>query len=223
LIDSPIDGSQTVHFPSDVYVRRMAFSQTIICISILCVIAAVSGVFVLKLFLISEPYNSQLTILGIAFAPIIASVANAVQIQIMNALYYNIALSLNAMENHRTDTIYEDNLIAKIFVFQCVNSYASLFYIAFVKDVVGDPCIGTCMSELSAVLSTVFLTRLLIGNLQEIIVAAISQASTEKKEMEGVPPDTIFTPIEKQFTLVEYHVMLGTFKDYAENVIQYGF
>lgn len=40
-------------------------------------------------------------------------------------------------ENHRTDTAYEDNLIAKTFMFQFVNSYASLVYIAFIKEHMG--------------------------------------------------------------------------------------
>lgn len=42
-------------------------------------------------------------------------------------------------ENHRTDTEYEDNLIAKTFMFQFVNSYASLVYIAFIKEHIGRP------------------------------------------------------------------------------------
>lgn len=43
-----------------------------------------------------------------------------------------------------TDTMYEDNLIAKTFVFTFVNSYAPLFYIAFVKPFMQniDPCLG---------------------------------------------------------------------------------
>lgn len=42
-----------------------------------------------------------------------------------------------SQENHRTDTAYEDNLIAKTFMFQFVNSYASLVYIAFIKEHIG--------------------------------------------------------------------------------------
>jgi hypothetical protein len=42
-------------------------------------------------------------------------------------------MSLNQWENHRTDTDYENHLILKTFLFQFVNSYASFFYIAFVK------------------------------------------------------------------------------------------
>lgn len=33
----------------------------------------------------------------------------------------------------RTDTDYDDALIAKLYVFMFVNSYAALFFIAFIK------------------------------------------------------------------------------------------
>lgn len=42
---------------------------------------------------------------------------------------YSYAIS----ENHRTDIAYENSFIIKNFAFQFVNSYVSLFYVAFVK------------------------------------------------------------------------------------------
>ncbi len=57
-------------------------------------------------------------------------------------LYRHLALRLNdigkikkrnkcLLENYRTDDEYEDFLIAKIVLFQCVSAFSSLFYIAF--------------------------------------------------------------------------------------------
>lgn len=37
------------------------------------------------------------------------------------------------LENHRTDSDYEDSLTVKMYLFQFVNFYASVFYIAFFK------------------------------------------------------------------------------------------
>ena len=45
------------------------------------------------------------------------------------------SLFLFFIENHRTQTSYEDALILKLFGFQFVNSYTSLFYIAFFRQV----------------------------------------------------------------------------------------
>jgi anoctamin-10/anoctamin-7 len=52
----------------------------------------------------------------------------------MNGWYNRVALYLNGLENHRKETNYEDALIGKTFIFQFVNSYMSLFYIAFLKN-----------------------------------------------------------------------------------------
>ena len=46
-----------------------------------------------------------------------------------------LTLVLSLTENHRTQTSYEDALIIKLFGFQFVNSYTSLFYIAFFRQV----------------------------------------------------------------------------------------
>ena len=52
--------------------------------------------------------------------------------------------------------MYEDALISKMFVFSFVNSYASLFFVAFIKTYIGESCTGGCFSELSYQLTTIF-------------------------------------------------------------------
>lgn len=37
------------------------------------------------------------------------------------------------VEMHRTQTEYEDNLTLKVFIFQFMNFFSSIFYIAFFK------------------------------------------------------------------------------------------
>ena len=96
---------------------------------------------------------------------------------VLSSGYTNRPLHDDDVENHRTDTAYEDALIAKTFLFQFVNSYASCFYIAFIKNYIpgeacevdrtGDP---NCMSELSSTLGIILLTRIITGNLKEIVV-----------------------------------------------------
>lgn len=48
-------------------------------------------------------------------------------------VYRKVAKRLTDWENHRTESEYENALILKNFIFQFVNSYISLFYIAFLK------------------------------------------------------------------------------------------
>jgi len=58
-----------------------------------------------------------------------------VQITLFNIVYAARAIQLTDNENHRTDTLYEDALIVKLFVFQFINSYTSFFFIAFIAQV----------------------------------------------------------------------------------------
>lgn len=56
----------------------------------------------------------------------------------------------------RTDTEYDDALIGKLFAFSFVNSYASLFFVAFIKYRVGEKCTGSCIGELAYQLAIIF-------------------------------------------------------------------
>lgn len=136
-IKSPINGQEYLYFPAVEKSKRLISSAITISGFIALVIAIVGSIFVLKLVLAGIPSTSS-------SAAIIASLANAVQIQVMNIIYGGVAVRLTDYENHRTDTEYEDSLIGKTFVFQFVNSFAALFYITFFKPyLIQDPCLGT--------------------------------------------------------------------------------
>jgi threonine/homoserine/homoserine lactone efflux protein len=162
------------------------------------VVAVVASIFLLKLVL---SQNKAFIVNGLETASIIAALANAIQIQVMNIIYGGVAIQLTDYENHRTDTQYEDSLISKTFVFQFVNSYASLFYIAFFKPFLAeDPCIGSCMHELQANLGTIFLTRLAIGNLTEVGIPSVQSYLKSKEGTKGVEGEV--SEVEKTFFMV---------------------
>ncbi|CAN0394026.1 unnamed protein product, partial [Hapterophycus canaliculatus] len=48
----------------------------------------------------------------------VASFLLSLEIQAMNFIYKNVAIWTTHRENHRTDTVFEDVLIAKLAVFQ---------------------------------------------------------------------------------------------------------
>jgi hypothetical protein len=152
LIYSYITGEQVKHFPSAKRERLIYWSSFIIGLMILLVIACTAVIFYGKYY-VAEDINDDSTA---ATAGEGLSLVNAVQIQVLNYVYGNLAISLTSAENHRTDTEHEDSLIAKLFMFQFVNSYTSFFYIAFIKANIGDPCAGGCMQELCIQLSTIF-------------------------------------------------------------------
>eukprot|EP01038_Epipyxis_sp_PR26KG_P011021 gene11021-14802_t len=266
MIKSAINGRPVKYFDRTVRSRRNLLSNMIILFLVLIVIAVIALIFTIRI----EIALSGFEIGGVGMASIIASILIALQVQILNAYFGDVALSLNNYENYRTDA-----LIAKTFSFQFVNSYASLFYISFVKPYIQqtDPCVGSCMLELQTTLGTIFLTRLAVGNLTEL---GIPLAKIFLKNREGnenlkveedkhmqqykqfnspsrepsimgvelldngydIPPNEVgemknmatpedakheISEIEKSFNLETYDIMLGTFEDYAEMIIQFGY
>lgn len=301
---SPVTGRIEVYYPRWSRSIRESFSSAVVTLMVLGVIGVIGCIFALRIAM------ADFTIAGVAMGSIIASILISLQIQFLNGVFSDIALRLTNQENHRTDTEYEDSLIGKTFLFQFVNSFASLFYIAFIKPFIPDidPCTGTCMLELQTTLATIFLTRLAMGNLTELGIpmfktyledrkrkqemanhqqqlsellgnnatttqslvgsnnsfanaVELSQSNgsnnkarqhqalltTDMSEtLDPMNPDddsdevqqlrrkqqqqqldelakSEMSEIEKAYLLEEYHVMLGTFDDYAELVIQFGY
>ncbi|XP_033257962.1 anoctamin-10 isoform X4 [Orcinus orca] len=62
----------------------------------------------------------------------VPSIIYAIVIEIMNRLYRYAAEFLTSWENHRLESAYQNHLILKVLVFNFLNCFASLFYIAFV-------------------------------------------------------------------------------------------
>ena len=96
-------------------------------------------------------------------------------------LYKGLARKLNEWENHRTESDYIDALVIKTFCFQFVNSYATLFYIAFFKSglsldgeaqfcVVGASSTDTdaCFGALWFSLFVIFVTQIVVNNFFEV-------------------------------------------------------
>lgn len=106
--------------------KRGAAANTIVAILIMMVIGVVAGIYVLRFYLENEGFGT--------YATTIASVLNAVQIQIFNVIYNFVSTKMVEFENHRTDSGFENSMISKLFVFQFVNSYSSFFFIAFVAQ-----------------------------------------------------------------------------------------
>lgn len=165
---SAIDGKPAKYFSRWVRSKRAFKSNLLIGGMVLCVIGVVICIFAIRIAINFTGAN----IGGVGLAGVVSSILLALQIQFLNKFFGEAAIILNDQENHRTDTEYEDALIAKTFVFQFVNSFISLFYIAFIKPFMQeiDACShnGDCMSELQTTLGTIFLMRLISGNLMEV-------------------------------------------------------
>ena len=122
-------------------------------------------------------------------------VASSMVIYFINGFYKSRAVRLTEMENHYTDTQYENNLIAKVFLFQFINSYFYLFYVAFLKAnhsqfVFGDRIYGPeqcqtntytgkehdCIWELQYSLYITFATIIVMNNGMELGTAFLKHS-----------------------------------------------
>lgn len=180
VITSFIDGSPMRYFPSNEQNRRLCLSVVSIVGLVLLVTGVVVGIYLMRYFLAASDGGP----LSDSDAQTLASICNAVQIQVMNYIYTFIANALTENERHRTQTQFEDSMIAKIFLFQFVNSYASFFYLAFIAEFVGD-CDGEeCMSSLAINLAIIFGTRLASGYITGIVLPYVTYQMKYRKTVE---------------------------------------
>lgn len=217
---SPVTGVKRQHFSIVIFYQRVAFSSAIITLLICVVSAMLAAIFYFKIYYTVN--SSDLIYNGTNYASTIAGLLNALQIQFMNYVYGLVSVALNDYENHRTDTQYEDALIIKTFAFQFVNSYATLFYVAFVKPyLTADPCYPSCMLELQASLGTIFLTRLATGNFLKLFLPWLDSKMRTNSETKGTSGRAL-SEVEKMFLQAPYY-NLDTFNCYADMMIQFGY
>jgi anoctamin-5 len=101
------------------------------------VLASLVGVIIFRL-IFEHDWLSQDGFEGVPadrLLPILtASVLNGISILVLKQLYNKMAVKLTDWENHQTQSAYEDSLVVKLFAFHFADSFASLFYIAFLRN-----------------------------------------------------------------------------------------
>ncbi|CAE7421492.1 Ano5, partial [Symbiodinium microadriaticum] len=242
-IKSFINGQEVLYFPPQQRSFLLCQSTCVINTFITLVIGFVAAIYILRFRLYSSIGGN---------ASIVASCLNSVQIVIFNMIYNWVAYKLTVRENHRTATSFDDSMIAKLFVFQFVNSYASFYFLAFIApyvarppqldddgpegDYVGECGNADCMVPLSTNLGIIFLMNLTVNNLMEILqpylshrkkitaeIAGTVAAENVKKNHQGIQEAAkIMTPPELQYLLEEYDVSMCILKEYAETAVQFG-
>ncbi|CAG9319506.1 unnamed protein product [Blepharisma stoltei] len=154
-------------------------------------------------------------------------VGNAIEIKIFNFIYSRVAKQLNDWENYETYNDYNDMLTLKLFLFQFVNCYSSLFYIAFCKGNFEGCVDEDCIYELKRQFESIFITNFCL-NLVEIYLPLLttkykiwSEEKRVKKLREKDPNYRIkLTPAEFQAKLSKYDSPLS---DYMEIIMTYGY
>lgn len=105
-------------------IRAMIYFASISSITVLmcCV-----GIIFVYFYLI----NVVSTYIGCESGALVGSIVHSLLIIVTSTVYRKLATVLNDLENHRTDVKFENSLIFKVFIFEFVNNFLAMFWIAF--------------------------------------------------------------------------------------------
>jgi hypothetical protein len=126
-VNSHITGSKIRYFSKRLRRSYLIQSSAITSTLIVMVIGIVVSIYVVR-FTITPA-------VGVTLAQLIASVANAVQIQVLNYVYSFIAHRLTRRENHRTNS--QVRFVTYVFVHRCImvrrGLTVAIFYVSLVN------------------------------------------------------------------------------------------
>lgn len=180
----------------------------------------------------------------VVLLPITTGLINLIVITILNYFYNYLAVFLTDMEFKRTQTEYDDSLALKIYLFQFVNYYSSLFYIAFVKGkfpgyphkynrIFGlrqEECgPGGCLMELFIQLTIIMVGKQIMNSILEIAYPYIMQAyktMSANKERTATNSEPVTLKCTNQWTSdfkLSAWTSISLFEEYLEMIIQFGF
>lgn len=195
--------------------RVYLVSVPFVCLSLYFAIYVMMIYFDLEDWAISYDDEHQSTFSSLLrFVP---SIIYAVVIEIMNRIYRYAAEFLTNYENHRLESSHQNHLVLKVLVFNMVNCFASLFYIAFVM----------CdLKLLRQSLATLLITSQILNQFVEALLPFWMQKRHNikiKKKVKTLKVDTEFSLLEQVYLEKEMDTYLGTFDDYLELFLLFGY
>eukprot|EP00043_Microstomoeca_roanoka_P027025 m.13337 g.13337 ORF g.13337 m.13337 type:complete len:921 (-) comp7245_c0_seq1:236-2998(-) len=237
---NPVTGEREKYYPSSVRLAKQVGSFATMVFMLAIVITIVFSIIIYRvavravIFARSDDAQQASTITAVT-----AGILNLVGIVLMNKIYDGLAVRLTDWENHQKESEYEASLTSKIFLFSFVNSFASIFYIAFFKGkFVGRPgAYNTlagfrqdecppygCMLELTIQLAIIMVGRQIINNVMEMVMPAVMRkirnflAPKELKESARR-----LLPWENEYLNLAPFPQYGMFPEYLEMILQFGF
>lgn len=209
---SPISGELIRFFPPYKRAFRTMFSYLVVITFLSIVLGTLAGIYFLQL-------TGRIDI-------IFRSVMTAVSIQLYNFMYNTVAVYLNNLENHRTDTEYEDALILKVFLFQFLNYYVSFFYLAFVQMYISDQshCSGACvMEQLVYNVAIIVAVELLYVPVSKFVTPYLTFRYRRSGKKISVTDHQSLSAIEKEFLLAPYDDLNIILYSYLALAILFGY
>ncbi|KAL4232704.1 Anoctamin-4 [Mactra antiquata] len=238
--ENPINKKLEPYVPVWSKCFRYCTTVSVLLFFMAIVLIAVIGVIIYRIAIAAVLSASDMDIVkgraGLV-ASATAACINLVIIVILNFIYQRIALGLTELEQHRTESEWEDAFTFKMFLFQFVNFYASIIYIAFLKGrTVGRPGAydrtlfdfrqeecdpAGCLIELCIQLGIIMVGKQAFANFKELILPKL-MVWFKSRDVNKDKDSKVYTHWERDYNLAD-QPKLGLFDEYLEMVIQYGF
>ncbi|CAJ0927868.1 unnamed protein product [Ranitomeya imitator] len=228
--------------------RIYLVSVPFVCLSLYFAIYVMMIYFSLESWVMTYDHEQQSTFSNLLlFVP---SIIYAVVIEIMNRIYRYAAEFLTNYENHRLESSHQNHLVLKVLVFNIVNCFASLFYIAFVmydlkllrqhgnqgkhRVTKRGPALSYPMFTLvtgivgrwRASLATLLITSQIINQFVEALLPYWMQKRHNnqiRKKIKTMKVDKDFSLLEQIHLEKQMDTYLGTFDDYLELFLLFGY
>ncbi|KAJ3652368.1 hypothetical protein Zmor_018341 [Zophobas morio] len=242
---NPVTREKEPYLPTRSKAFKFVATGSAVFFMLVVVLCAVLGTIIYRLSLVSVIYGGGGTFLK-RHAKIVTSVSaaliNLLIIMCLTRFYHRLAIYLTNVENPRTQTEYEDSYTFKIFLFEFMNFYSSLIYIAFFKGrfyafpgdtairetifsrVKGDICDPAgCLSELCIQLAIIMVGKQIVNNILELFNPKFYNWWRYRTHRSNTKD------LSRKHTRWEedYHMQdpgrLALFDEYLEMILQYGF
>ncbi|KAL0116651.1 hypothetical protein PUN28_009940 [Cardiocondyla obscurior] len=242
---NPVTKEKEPYLPAYSKAIRYLATGSIVFFMMCVVLGAVLGTIVYRISLVAVFYGGGGTFLkrhAKIFTSMTAALINLIIIMILTRIYHRLARWMVNMENPRTQTEYEASYTFKIFLFEFVNFYSSLIYIAFfkgrffvhpgdadarasefyrIKTDVCDP--AGCLSEVCIQLAIIMVGKQCFNNFVEILSPKLWNWWRKRTQVAATKNhDRRYTCWEKDYQLQDPG-RLALFDEYLEMILQYGF
>ncbi|CAH8451474.1 unnamed protein product [Schistosoma turkestanicum] len=239
---NPITDVLEPYFPPRARVARTFAGLICVMVMVVLVLVFIVAVIIYR-FLIKIPLfqNKLLRSNAEIYATLSAAIVNLILIMCLGKVYETLAYKMTQWEMHRTQSEFDNQLIFKVFLFQFVNFYSSIFYVAFFKGhMVGYPghyasffglrneaCDnGGCLVELAQQLLVIMVGKQIISNCQEILLPKLRawfhkyRKGLNKRNVASTSDLSSAHIFIEDYKLIPYE---GLFDEYLEMVLQFGF
>ncbi|XP_058800910.1 anoctamin-4 isoform X2 [Phymastichus coffea] len=241
---NPVTREREAYLPVWSRTVRYIATGSIVFFMICVVLGAVLGTIIYRISLVAVFHGGGHFLKRHAkiFTSLTAAFINLIIIMILTRIYQKLARWMVNMENPRTQTEYEASFTFKIFLFEFVNFYSSLIYIAFFKGrfyvhpgdqesrssefyrIKTDVCDASgCLSEVCIQLAIIMIGKQVFNNFVEILSPKMWNWWRKRTHKAATKDQSRpYTSWEQDYQLQDPG-RLALFDEYLEMIIQYGF